>query len=241
MSTCIKTFGSLTREQIEKDENLKINYSPTDKTMFNISLVDNEKAFAIPYTDDDFDYYKVRTDESILLFKYLFEKYDLYFVDEDIAEESYYVPNYAHSAFYWKLTTDYMLGFDWNDECKARIEAQREEWIDHYYFYEKIININKMLEIDNLLHKAFCNEEITEKDYNKINRFENYTLPILKENEEKYGLPKNMLISIDGGIYDLSEEIAQNNFKVIYPEKPKPSYIEFPKSNFNFNDPNLPF
>lgn len=218
MSTCIKTFGCLTIEQIEKDENLKINYSPTDKTMFNVSLVDNEKAFAIPYTDDDFDYYKVRTDESLLLFKYLFEKYDLYFVDEDMVEESYYVPNYAHSAFYWKLTTDYMLGFDWDDECKARIEAQKNEWQEQYEFFDKIIHINEMIEIDTLLQKVFNEMDIKEGDLDSIQRFEKYTLPSFEEYD--YGVPKSLLNKIKNGITQLYQDIKSKEINVTYPEKP---------------------
>ena len=218
MSTCIKTFGSLSKEQIEKDENLKINYSPIDKSDFNISLVDNDEAYAIPYTDDDFDYYKVRTDEGLLLFKYLFEKYDLYFVDEDIVEESYYVPNYAHSAFYWKLTTDYMLGFDWNDECKARIEVQKNEWQEQYEFFDKIIKINRLLEIDNLLMNVFGELNIKESDLHSIQRFEKYTLPSFVEYD--YGVPKSLLNKIKKGISLLNQDIKSKEITVTYSEKP---------------------
>lgn len=224
MSTCITTFGKLTKEQIEKDENLKINYSTTDKRDFNISLVDNEKAFAIPYTEDNFYYYKVRTDESLLLFKYLFEKYDLFFADEDYIEDANYVPNYAYSAFYWKYTTDYMLRFDWNDECKARIEAQKNEWQEQYEFFDKIININEMIEIDTLLEEVFSEKNIKEGDLHSIQRFENYTLPSFEKYD--YGVPKSLLNKIKNGITQLNQDIKSKEINVTYPEKPKQGEVE---------------
>ena len=224
MSTCFRTHGQLTIKQIENDENLKINYSSTDKTKFNVSLADNDNAFAIPYGEDNFNYYKVRTDEALLLFKYLFEKYDLYFVDEDYDEESFYVPNYAHSAFWWKLTTDYMLGIcDWNDECKARIEEKRNEWLPHYEFYEKYINATKLIEIDELLNKVFGEEQILESELNKIERFVKYIFPIFTQKD--YGIPETLLTKIDNGINDLKESIEKSEIKIIYPEKSKENTI----------------
>lgn len=224
MSTCIKTFGYLTKKQIESDENLKINYSSTNKSDFNISLADNEEAFAIPYTEDNFNYYKVRTNESLLLFKYLFEKYDLFFADEDYIEDANYVPNYAYSAFYWKYITDYMLRFDWNDECKARIKAQKNEWEEQYEFFDKIININELLEIDTLLEKILSEKNIKEEDLHHIQRFEKYTLSHIEKDD--YGVPKSFLNKIKNGIIQLKQEIEGKAISVIYFPKPIQREVE---------------
>lgn len=131
MGNYIQTYGTLTKEQVLNDENLKITFD-TDNNILSIGLKENENAWAIWYIDGSTcDYFKVKTPEAFRLFKYLFEKYNLWFGDEDILEDAYLQQDKMDmSKYYWLNVTDYMLEHvkDWSEEDRERIKIHRRLW-----------------------------------------------------------------------------------------------------------------
>ena len=201
MGYYIKTSGNLTKEQIEKDENLVLE---DDRLM----LKDNKDASALIYgeKEDDFNYYKIGTFNSLPLFKYLFQKYDLYFAWEEAEEYACYDQFIDWYAYYWMNVTEYMLNVcEWDEGDKAKIEAKRAEHLPHFKYLETIKRGQEIEEFFKLMHYVWDREEnkVLQSNINRLEHYIEYIVPhIMKHDGE---IPDYYINSIQVAIKEYNE------------------------------------
>jgi hypothetical protein len=191
----IETFDKLTREIIEHDENLLADLDK-DGNIYRLYLRENEKVGACVYGDDnDISLFKIGSKEDILLFQYLFRRYNIWFIPEDYTDIALYQKGGGCSAYYWEAATRFMLQQDgWTNEERAKIESQREEWIEEYEYFHFLEIANKLIEIEEELNKIDSAPEVKESQINYLENIYEYIIENVLTMKEKF--PSSLIISI---------------------------------------------
>lgn len=222
MGVYIHLDGNITKEMVIKDENLEVimNENNPDNIQV-IKLKGNDKAFAIWYGDDDTYLFKIRTNECIELFNYLFHKYGFcYHLEDEAYEECMYEKdNWYRSYMYTKMLYEHM---DETVDYYTKEEQETKEKSLNYAkemckMYTIRFALNNLYHIDERLNYIYGIEgEIKEDEYNEFKSMVDY----LESLYDTTFVCKESLNKIIEGIKSLDTYIEKGEITIISKEKP---------------------
>lgn len=172
MGIYIETWGRITKEQVEADENLNVIYEVDDNTKIRaIELKDNKDSYAVWMGNDECNLFRLNRSIWEPLFNYLFHKYGLWYCIEYDTEDIYYEENeYLMSA---DLHTAYIDFVDKNiDYYTEEEKKEREKMLDWANGITDMVYTKQTIEhafyLDKTLSNAISRGMITEKNYDEL-------------------------------------------------------------------------
>lgn len=241
MGVYINTWNSITKAQVEADENLNVIYEVDDNTKIRaIELKDNKDSYAVWFGDDRCNLFRLNQSVWVPLFNYLFHKYGVWYCLEDYVEDCLYEEDaYIRSAMYHKAYVEFVdEHIDSYTEEEKKERDKMMDWADGIFMMRSAqIFLEEMFNFDEIVDEALTNNSIKDYEYDDLLR----TIPYLKEEEGNPLLCKALKNKLIEGIELIKEKIEKGEMVIIKKEvEPTPTKITNSKPN-NVEDPDLPF
>lgn len=215
MGVYIKTWNSITKAQVEADENLNVIYEVDDDTKIRaIELKDNKDSFAVWVGDDRCNLFRLNQSDWIPLFNYLFHKYGVWYCFEDDVEDLLYEEDaYIRSAMYHKAYVEFVdSSVDYYTDEEKQKRQKMVDWYQGIFIMIDTKNaIEFAFEIDSLLDDIYSDEKVKEEDFKRLKE---ETLPYLKSDEDPIIFNAMRKKMIDG-IELMVEKINEGEIKII--------------------------
>lgn len=241
MGVYIETWKSITKAQVEADENLNVIYRDDDRTkILAIELKDNKDSYAVWFGDDKCILFRLNQSVWEPLFNYLFHKYGLWYcLEDDIEDCLYEEDDYIRSAMYNKAYIEFMDKYiDYYTEEEKIKRDKMMDWADGIFMMRRTkIFLDKMFNLDEIIDDAFNNNSIKDYEYDDIIK----VLPNLKE-EDNPLLCKALKNKLIEGIELMKDKIEKGEMEIIKKEvEPTQAKITNSKLNNEKKDDDLPF
>ena len=215
MGVYINTWNSITKAQVEADENLNVIYEVDDNTKIRaIELKDNKDSYAVWFGDDRCNLFRLNQSVWKPLFNYLFHKYGVWYCLEDYVEDCLYEEDdYIRSAMYHKAYVEFVD--EHIDSYTEEEKKERDKMVDWYQGIFIMIDTKNAIEfafeIDSLLDDIYSDEKVKEEDFKRLKE---ETLPYLKSDEDPIIFNAMRKKMIDG-IELMIEKINEGEIKII--------------------------